>query len=82
MFQCDKLGSQCYSEKEHCNGIGHCSNKRDEQSCSEYDKSHILVKLCGQKFVAVRKRKAQLSRVLYITVVLCGHCRSNSVRAA
>ena len=66
-FQCDKLGSQCYSEKEHCNGIGHCSNKRDEQSCSEYSrlKAFACEIVVLEDYVALTERKADLSTVFH-----------------
>ena len=66
-FQCDKLGSQCYSEKEHCNGIGHCSNKRDEQSCSEYSRLKAFAcEIVGlEDYVALTERKADLSTVFH-----------------
>ena len=84
MFQCDKLGSQCYSEKEHCNGIGHCSNKRDEQSCSEYSRRKAF--LCGivvlEDYVVtlhLQSKKLTLPQFFTLMSVLFGHYRSYSM---
>ncbi len=36
MFQCVEGSKRCYTIHERCNGIGSCTNKKDEENCSEF----------------------------------------------